>query len=84
MARSSAHLAMLQVWSVPRRNFLCSLVGHNNWVRCCAVSPDERLAMSGGDDHAARLWDLEARVAVQTFKQEGGSVRSVCFHPEGL
>jgi WD40 repeat protein len=32
---------------------------HWSWVCCLAVSPDAKLAASGGGDHHVRLWDLD-------------------------
>jgi len=73
-----------QVWSVPQQSFLCSLSGHTNWVRTCQLSPDARLAVSGGDDRTVRVWDVETRGAVSVFEeQDGGSVNVARFHPEG-
>ena len=39
--------------------------------------------MSGGDDRAVRVWDLETRAAVQTFEELDGSVNVAKFHTDG-
>ena len=38
----------------------CLYRGHDSFVRCLAVSPDRRTALSGAADHTLILWDLEA------------------------
>jgi WD40 repeat protein len=44
---------------------LCA--GHTNWVRDAAISPDDRLVVSGSDDKTVKLWDLSSNRAVHTF-----------------
>lgn len=73
----------LQLWLVPQQRFLASLNGHTNWVRSCRLSPDARVAVSGGDDHSVRVWDLETQAALHTFNEMEGSVQVVRFHPNG-
>ena len=57
----------LKVWSLPSRKFLCSLNGHNNWVRSAAFSPDSNLAVSGSDDKLVKLWDVATHQSIHTF-----------------
>lgn len=79
----SQSFPLLQVWSVPQQKFLFSLNGHTNWVRTCQLSPDARLAVSGGDDHSVRVWDTETRATLHTFDELEGSVNVARFHPDG-
>ncbi len=44
-----------QVWSVATQRFAFTLCGHQNWVRCCHISPDGRLAVSGSDDKTVKV-----------------------------
>ena len=30
----STNASSMQVWSLPSQKFVCTLTGHNNWVRC--------------------------------------------------
>ena len=68
---------------MPQQKFLFSLNGHTNWVRTCQLSPDARLAVSGGDDHSVRVWDLETRATLHAFDELDGSVNVAAFHPDG-
>jgi WD40 repeat protein len=81
-------LGFNRVWlharvTVPQQKFLFSLNGHTNWVRTCQLSPDARLAVSGGDDHSVRVWDLETRATLHAFDELDGSVNVAAFHPDG-
>jgi hypothetical protein len=59
------------------------LTGHEGPVLAVALSPDGRLALSGGKDRTARLWDLAAGKEVRQLTQLGGPVYAVAFTPDG-
>lgn len=61
-----------QIWSVATQKFAFTLSGHQNWVRCCHVSPDGRLAVSGGDDRTVKIWDLNSKKVVRSFEDQVG------------
>ncbi|KAF4720131.1 POC1 centriolar protein A [Perkinsus olseni] len=63
------------------RKFLCSLVGHSNWVLTCAFSADAASAVSGGEDRTVRVWDIETKTNFACFYDNTLSVRSVTFSP---
>ena len=46
-------------------------------------SPDSQTLASGCDDQAARLWNTQTGELVQTIGGHDGSVKSVCFSPDG-
>lgn len=59
------------------------LRGHGGPVRAIAVSPDGRLALSGGFDQSAILWELDGGVALQVLRFHEGAVNAVAALPDG-
>jgi WD40 repeat protein len=57
--------------------------GHVGSVSAVAVSPDGRLALSGGDDHTLKLWEIATGREVRTFKGHTKGVCAVAFSPDG-
>jgi len=56
--------------------------GHQGTVRSVALSPDRQYLLSGGDDRAIKLWDMESGRCVQTFHGHRQRVFSVQFCPD--
>ncbi len=46
-----------------------SFVGHQGVVRCVAISPDGKLAATGGDDETVKLWNMSDGSLKQDFKR---------------
>ncbi len=56
---------------------------HGGPVEALAVSPDGRWFVSGSQDWALRLWDLQSGSVVRTFKGHVGVVHAVAFTSDG-
>jgi WD40 repeat protein len=54
-------------------------VGHEGPVLALAVSPDKLHFLSGGEDHAARVWNASATRALRVLDQKDGQVTAACF-----
>jgi serine/threonine protein kinase len=57
--------------------------GHDGAVWSVAFAPDQLHALSGGDDHTVRLWDLQSGREVRSFAGHQGAVNCVGFTPNG-
>lgn len=73
----------VRAYDPQQRRELFRLAGHNDAVRCLAVSADGRRALSGGDDRTVRLWDLDRGREIERFAKHRAGVTGVVFAPDG-
>jgi WD40 repeat protein len=59
------------------------LGAHKGGIHCLMVSPDGRLALSGGDDQAVHLWDVVKGKKARRLLGHTDAVRCVAFAPDG-
>ena len=72
------------LFTVPQGKKRLSFTRHNNIVLATAISPDGRLAATGGgDDNLIYLWDVNTGAVKQTLSGKGKSVWSVGFSRDG-
>ncbi|MEM7010366.1 MAG: TIR domain-containing protein, partial [Verrucomicrobiota bacterium] len=58
-------------------------LGHTDYVRSVAFSPDGKFALSGSDDYTVRLWEIESGQCLRVFEGHSGWVISVAFSADG-
>jgi WD40 repeat protein len=58
--------------------------GPSGQVRCVAITPDGRRALSGGDDRTIQFWDLETGKVLQTLRGHSDRINGVAMTPDGL
>jgi tRNA A-37 threonylcarbamoyl transferase component Bud32 len=85
----------LQLWNIQTGETVRRLVGHTNWIRGVAVSPNGQFALSGsggteidgklvvGSDTTIRLWDLESGTEVRKFPGHREPIPALAFSPDG-
>lgn len=55
-------------------NVLATLSGHASWVLSVAFSPDNGYFASSSADHTVKLWQLDSRSCLHTFKDHNDQV----------
>jgi phage FluMu protein Com len=65
------------------RRLAATAKAHRGPATTLAVSPDGRLLVTGGDDHAVRVWDAATGRCVATLSGHTGDVNAVAFSPDG-
>ena len=46
---------------------MCMHLGHSEWVRAVARSPDRKYIVSGSDDKSIKVWDLLSGREIHTL-----------------
>ncbi len=57
---------MVRLWDLKHGRCLGALQGHAHWVSAVALSPNGKLAVSGGHDCMVRLWNLGGSAVTST------------------
>lgn len=59
------------------------MAAHNGWIRAIALSPDQRLLASAGNDQLIKLWSIEPRALIGTFGRRTNELVGVEFTHDG-
>jgi WD40 repeat protein len=70
------------MWEVSSGRVVRRLVGHSGGVRSVCFSPDGRLALTGGADSTAILWDVRGGI-VRRLQGHTNDVLSASFSADG-
>lgn len=63
------------------KKYICTYVGHTNWVRCARFSTDGQQIASCADDKSTKLFDVISRNCIHTFVETKGSGTTLSWHP---
>lgn len=73
----------VKVINIEKDEEVFAIQSESRGVLSVAVSPDERLVLSGEGDQSARIWDVQTGELLQTLVGHEDRVRSVCFSHDG-
>ncbi|MUN40912.1 NB-ARC domain-containing protein [Actinomadura litoris] len=59
------------------------ITGHTGWVNAVAISPDGTRALTGSDDHTARVWEIATGRELHTLTGHTGEITTVAFNIDG-
>jgi WD40 repeat protein len=57
--------------------------GHENVVRCLALSPDGKRLLTGSEDRTLRLWEVDTGKGIGIYDGHSAGVRGVAFASDG-
>lgn len=60
-----------------------TIEAHPSWIRTLAVSPDQQLLASAGNDRVVKLWSLTTFELVTELQGHDSHIYSAAFHPSG-
>ncbi|PSB43226.1 hypothetical protein C7B80_24915 [Cyanosarcina cf. burmensis CCALA 770] len=60
-----------------------SLIGHSEWIRAIAFSPDGKYLISGSNDRTVRLWDLQTGQLIRLLKGHKERVKYLRVSEDG-
>lgn len=82
---SADYLGQLRWWDAdsPAPKPIRVVQAHDGWVRAIAVSPDQKLVASCGNDHLVKLWNAADGQLIRTIEGHSCHVYNVAFHPDG-
>jgi WD40 repeat protein len=67
-----------------KKSKLEPLIGHSDWIRSLAFSPDGKTLLSSSNDKTVRLWDLETGQLLYLLTGHRERVKCVGISPDGL
>jgi WD40 repeat protein len=80
---SASNDKTLRIWGYHTGELKRTLIGHEEAVNTCAISPDSQIIASGSDDKTIKLWRFDHSYAYQTFIGDRAAVNSLAFSNDG-
>ncbi|XP_041058840.1 WD repeat and SOCS box-containing protein 2 isoform X1 [Carcharodon carcharias] len=84
MLISASRDTTLRVWDLKQDGKLLHILkGHNQWIYCCAVTPNSSMLCSVGGGKTVLLWSMVSYTVIRKLEGHGGDVVSCEFSPNG-
>ncbi|XP_078083122.1 WD repeat and SOCS box-containing protein 2 isoform X2 [Mustelus asterias] len=84
MLISASRDTTMRVWDLKQDGKLLHILnGHNQWIYCCAVTPDSSMLCSVGGGKTVLLWSTVSYTVIRKLEGHGGDVISCAFSPNG-
>ena len=75
---SADHTA--KVWNFQDKSVF-TLRGHDDWVNSVRIDSESRTVFTASDDFTVKLWDLDTKQCIHTYKGHGAHVQQVLLLP---
>lgn len=75
---SADHTA--KVWNFQDKSTF-TLRGHKDWVNSVRIDSESRTVFTASDDFTVKLWDLDTKQCIHTYKGHGAHVQQVVLLP---
>ena len=81
----SASFGTIRIWNLKTGGLprILNSVHSKKWVNTVAVSPDNSLLASGGDDNNVIIWDLKTGRRIRTIPAHTAAVNAIAFSRDG-
>ncbi len=73
----------LLLWDFELGSVIYRFKGHNGRIQSLAVTPDGKMAVTGGEDATIRLWDLQKKQEVWCVNGFKVNFQSIAISPDG-
>lgn len=72
---------MVNIWHLNSHELQCTMDGHLSAVTSVALAANSLFAVSGSEDHTARVWGLTLGLVVSVFRVV---IFDLCYFYDGL
>ncbi len=83
LAAKGADANTIELYDTTQAKKLATLNGHSNLVTALAVSPDDKMVISGSSDDTIRLWSLATKTQTKQIPANVGGLYSIAVSPDG-